>query len=236
MKLIKNINNKVFIFENALNESIVDLLLEDCQKHIEEKNFVARFGLVDNENPKNNMSFNKLITNLNKDEEYIWNNFKNIGSKRINRKDIESPCDRTLLNTANKHISVYLESIYINHINNLKPEHQDVLTYLPGHIMNIHSDTNQEPNLRICTTTLYLNEMKDDDEGGEIVFYGDIMEVDSPEVIKNNIIYTHRPKKNQLIVFDSYFNKIGIQHSVTEIKNWNRHVFRTYWKETKTQN
>jgi hypothetical protein len=182
------------------------------------------------------MSFNKLITNLNEDEEYIWNNFKNIGSKRINRKDIESPCDRTLLNTTNKHISVYLESIYTEHINNFKAEHQDVLTYLPGHIMNIHSDTSSEPNLRICTTTLYLNEMKNGDEGGEIVFYGDITGFESPEVIKNNIIYTHRPKKNQLIVFDSYFNKMGIQHSVTEIKNWNRHVFRTYWKETKTQN
>jgi hypothetical protein len=78
--------------------------------------------------------------------------------------------------------------------------------------------------------------MKDEDEGGEIVFYSDVTESESPEVIKNNIIYTHRPKKNQLIVFDSYFNKMGIQHSVTEIKNWNRHVFRTYWKETKTQN
>ena len=97
--------------------------------------------------------------------------------------------------------------------------------------MNLHSDSNPT-NPRLCTTTLYLNDMKDEYEGGEIIFYGDITGFESPEVVEKSIIYKHRPQKNQLVVFDSYFNENGIQHSVTEIKNWNRDVLRTYWQET----
>jgi len=232
MNLIKNIDNKVFIFENVLEESIIDLLLIHNQKNIKENNYVARIGLIDDLDPTNNISFNKSVIDLTDEEKYIWDNFKNTGTKRINKKDIEIPItDYSLLYSIQNPIKDYLRSIYGDYITEYYNQTTSILTYYPGHLMNVHSDSTPH-NPRICTTTLYLNEMKDEFEGGEIIFYGDISGYESSKVIENNIIYTHRPQRNQLIVFDSYFNKEGIQHSVSEIKNWNRDVFRTYWQET----
>jgi Rps23 Pro-64 3,4-dihydroxylase Tpa1-like proline 4-hydroxylase len=232
MNLFKNIDNKVFIFENVLDESIIDLLLANSQKNIKEKKFVARFGLKDVAT-HSGISFNKLITDLNEEELYLWNNFKNNGSKLISRKDIESTVtDSFLVNIVNEKIKDYLKTIYSEYIDKYYSQTEDILTYYPGHLMSIHSDGNQSTNSRICTTTLYLNKMKDKYEGGEIIFYDNITGFESKDIVQKNIIYTHRPQRNQLIVFDSYFNKEGIQHSVSEIKNWNRDVFRTYWQET----
>lgn len=232
MKLIKNIDNKLFIFENVLHPSLIDLLLERCKDNIHQQNFVARFSLIDDSEPINNISFNKLYTELNDEERIMWNSFKNSGNKRIGRKDIETPLnDYSLHYTINEQLKEYLQIIYGEYLKDYYVQNEDILTYYPGHLMNLHSDSNPT-NPRLCTTTLYLNDMKDEYEGGEIIFYGDITGFESPEEIEKSIIYKHRPQKNQLVVFDSYFNKNGIQHSVTEIKNWNRDVLRTYWQET----
>ena len=48
--------------------------------------------------------------------------------------------------------------------------------------------------------------------------------------LDKNIIYTYIPKRNQMVIFDSCFNEEGILHSVTKIKNWNRSVYRIYFK------
>jgi Rps23 Pro-64 3,4-dihydroxylase Tpa1-like proline 4-hydroxylase len=235
MKLIKNIDNKLFIFENVLHPSLIDLLLERCKNNIHERNFVARFSLIDDSDPNNNTSFNKLFTELNDNEIHTWNNFKNNGSKRIGRKDIETPLnDYSLRYTINEQLKEYLQIIYGEYLKDYYVQTEDILTYQPGHLMNLHSDSNPN-NPRLCTTTLYLNEMKDEYEGGEIIFYDNITGFESPEVIEKSIIYKHRPQKNQLVIFDSYFNENGIQHSVTEIKNWNRDVLRTYWQQNPKQ-
>jgi Rps23 Pro-64 3,4-dihydroxylase Tpa1-like proline 4-hydroxylase len=232
MKLIKNIDNKLFIFENVIHESLIYLLLENSKKNIQSCNYVARFSLIDDVDPTNNISFNKKIDDLTDSERHMWGSFKNNDNKRIGRKDIESPInDYSLRYTIDEQIKDYLKTIYGEYVNQYYLETEDILTYYPGHLMNLHSDSNPS-NPRLCTTTLYLTEMKDEYEGGEILFYGDITGFESPEEINNNIIYRHTPQKNQLIVFDSYFNKTGIPHSVTEIKNWNRDVLRTYWQET----
>jgi hypothetical protein len=67
--------------------------------------------------------------------------------------------------------------------------------------------------------------MKHGDIGGDVLFY------DNEQ--SENIIHTYSAKRNQMVIFDSHFNKPGIPHSVTKIENWNRYVYRVYFKPHK---
>ena len=85
--------------------------------------------------------------------------------------------------------------------------------------MNKHTDAG--PIRRTCTAVLYCNTMLSEYEGGETIFYDDFDNTTE--------VFRYRPNINELVLFDSSFNSDTIHHSVSEIKNWERYVYRVYF-------
>jgi Rps23 Pro-64 3,4-dihydroxylase Tpa1-like proline 4-hydroxylase len=118
------------------------------------------------------------------------------------------------------HYKTMLQSLYHTE---LYASTSDFFMYGPGHYMDTHADGSDS---RICTTVLYLNDMTENDIGGETLFY-DLHD-------ETKIIYKNKPQKGDVIVFDSsLIDNIGLKHSVTKIQNWDRYAHRIYWKNTK---
>ena len=137
----------------------------------------------------------------------------------IDRKD----CDIKIENSIrDKIVSKVKEALYLIYppelYGNFSNKYDSIIKYGPGYKMNRHKDNG--PLSRTCTAVLYCNTMKPEYAGGEVLFYDDST---------NEEIFKYRPNLNELVLFDSYYNKNTIEHSVTEIKNWERYVYRIYF-------
>jgi hypothetical protein len=125
----------------------------------------------------------------------------------------------------NKEILKYIKLIYKNKIDTIGGTLSGILVYKENHYMGIHRDGGPFENPRICTSILYLNNKPENALGGELICY-------SGDYINNKIIHTYSPEIGDLIIFDSFYNKNenALLHSVNTIHNWERFIYRTYWK------
>lgn len=218
MKVYEDISKKFFIYNNVIDESLFDKIFKDINNQIELGNQSIRFS-VENKETKKIYNIDQKLYNKFTDYEKEMFHKKYDANYEILRKD----CDININDRLEENI---MESIYkiikdIYGLNVIKIQHASIIQYLPGYLMRIHHDTNPDKP-RLCTAVLYCNDMKENDLGGEVIFY------DNSE--EKNIVYTYTPKRNELIIFDSHFNEVGIRHSVNEIKNWNRYVYRIYFE------
>jgi Rps23 Pro-64 3,4-dihydroxylase Tpa1-like proline 4-hydroxylase len=219
-ELVTNINSKVYIYDDVISDDMFNSLYDNIEHCIDLGNQVVRFSIRD-KNTHEIISINqKLYKELTKKEKTQFNtDYSNDSTYELLRRDCDLQFSYLDSININSMITNVVSELY--NIKSPKIQYSSGIQYGPGYLMEIHSDEGPA-NQRLCTAVLYCNDKKDGDIGGDVLFYDN--EIDA------NVIYTYTPKKNQLIIFDSYHNEIGIQHSVTQIENWNRYVYRIYYK------
>lgn len=214
MKLKHFIENKVFIYENVFDSNLINYIIEETESEIKNKNFKIRINNVD-------FNINKMIKELTFEETNIYEKIF-VGSDNKNiEKYIEVELFNHIRDKINNTISSYIKTIY--GIEDIKTEQNATLIYKNNHYMMPHRDGGSEKGERLCTSVIYLNDKPQTGNGGDVIFYNDI----------SDIIYTYTPSKGDLIIFDSFNNKLekAILHSVTQIENWDRWVYRNYWEK-----
>jgi Rps23 Pro-64 3,4-dihydroxylase Tpa1-like proline 4-hydroxylase len=220
IKIYEDIHKRFFIYDNVIDNHIYNSIFNEIhtEKHNETQN--VRFS-IENIKTGERISINqKLYKDLSVvDKKLFDKNYDNNDEYVLLRRDSDIILSYELRESINTKISDIINDIYKTNTPNI--EYSSIIEYGPGYLMRIHSDSTPH-NPRLCTAVLYCNDMIDGDVGGDVLFY------DNED--NQQIIYTYKPKKNQLIVFDSEFNKVGIPHSVTKIENWNRYVYRVYYK------
>lgn len=220
MKIYEDISKQFFIYDNIVSEPIFDDIFIQINKQLKLGNKSVRFAVLDKKSNKEFRISQKTYNEFSEHEIEMFNkNYDDTTSYQLLRRD----CD---INLSDNLDTILIENInnivkYIYNLKNVEIEYASIIEYEPGYLMRIHSDATPN-NPRLCTAVLYCNDMKDGDVGGNVLFYDN--DVDQ------NIIHTYTPKRNQLVIFDSYFNEHGIPHSVTKIENWNRYVYRIYYK------
>lgn len=221
MNIVKELPNNTFILENVFDDiSIFDDIISDCKKHEDLGNFFARIEILNKKN-KDIFGLHKNYNELTNSEKFLFDNSDYIKNDNIiiDRKD----CDIKIENSIrDKIVSKVKEALYLIYppelYGNFSNKYDSIIKYGPGYKMNRHKDNG--PLSRTCTAVLYCNTMKPEYAGGEVLFYDDST---------NEEIFKYRPNLNELVLFDSYYNKNTIEHSVTEIKNWERYVYRIYF-------
>ncbi len=125
----------------------------------------------------------------------------------------------------NEKILKYIKLIYKNEKNTIEAHESGVLVYKENHYMGMHRDGGLIETPRICTSVLYLNNKPENGLGGELICY-------NGDYNSNEIVYTYTPQIGDLIIFDSFYNKMenALLHSVNTIHNWERFVYRVYWQ------
>jgi hypothetical protein len=221
MKLYEDVNKQFFIYDNVIDESLFDSILSEIDNELIKGNQSIRFNTKHIKTDTEFKIHNKMYKECNELEIEMFNlNYDNNTDYKLLKRD----CDVMLSQPMNERIINQIIPIIkdLYNTNELEIDYQSIIQYGPGYLMEPHSDSN--PNHpRLCTAVLYCNDMKDGDIGGDVLFYDN-------ETKDKNIVYTYSPKQNQLIIFDSYINEVGIPHSVTKIENWNRYVYRIYFK------
>jgi len=214
------IENKVFIFENTIDSKIIDKILELTKIQIEKSDYKIRINAITN---SGKISFNKNINQLNDSEKNIYKDLLLNSNVLLHENYIDVENNNELREIIDPIIFNYINFLYKENNINIRPKEGNVLFYKHEHSMKIHRDGGGLDNLRVCTSTLYLNEKFENAEGGDVIFYND----------EKEIIYKYTPKKGDIIIFDSFNNQSenSILHSVTKVKNWDRYVYRTYWQK-----
>lgn len=201
------IQDRVFIYKNALPLSLIDSCLKFIQNSFDNKDFFIRYHKDDS---------SVIYLHHNDATKEMMDTFYNSNDTKI-QKVAQIPPTTDITFSLLPFYKNVLESIYkrdvINHTS-------DFFMYGPGHYMDKHADGSDN---RVCTTVLYLNEMTENDIGGETLFY----ELND----ESKVIYEYKPVKGDLIIFDSSLvDQTGLKHSVTKIQNWKRYAHRIYWK------
>jgi Rps23 Pro-64 3,4-dihydroxylase Tpa1-like proline 4-hydroxylase len=223
MKLHEDVNKQFFIYDNVIDESLFDNILNEIDNQLSAGNQLLRFNVVDKKTNAEFKIHSKTYNECSELETEMFNlNYDNNTDYELMRRDCDISLSEFLVEQIINHIDPIIKDVY--NVSELEVEYQSVIQYGPGYLMKIHSDSSPT-NSRLCTAVLYCNDMKDGDIGGDVLFY------DNEQ--SKNIIHTYSAKRNQMVIFDSHFNKPGIPHSVTKIENWNRYVYRVYFKPPK---
>ena len=222
MKLHEDINKQFFIYDNVIDdESLFDNIFLEINNNLKIGNQAVKFDVLNTETNDRFKINNKTYNKLNKLETKMFNlNYDNHSKYKLLRKDSNIDISQSISKKIIIHIEPIIKDLY--NLNKLEIEHQCIIQYGPGCVMPIHTDQNTPDNERLCTVVLYCNDITNNNIGGNVLFYDNELD--------KNIIYTYNPKRNQMVIFDSYFNEQGIPHSVTKIENWNRSVYRIYFK------
>jgi Rps23 Pro-64 3,4-dihydroxylase Tpa1-like proline 4-hydroxylase len=226
IKLYEDTAKRFFIYDDVIDTNIFDIITNEIIDQKSEGNQSVRFAVTNNITNTTfgiYQKFYKDFTDIEK--EMFHKNYDIDTDYELLRRDSDIMLSNQTRETITKNIHNLIKEIYNN--KNIEIEYESVIEYGPGYLMRIHSDTSPG-NSRLCTAVLYCTDMQEGDIGGDVLFYDD-------ETGKN-IIYTYKPKKNQLVIFDSYYNTPGISHSVTKIENWNRYVYRIYFKDPNRKN
>lgn len=222
MKLHEDNNKQFFIYDNVIDdESLFDNIFLEINNNLKIGNQAVKFDVLNTETNDRFKINNKTYNKLNKLETKMFNlNYDNHLKYKLERKDSNIDISQSISKQIIIHIEPIIKDLY--NLNKLEIEHQCIIQYGPGCVMPIHTDQNTPGNERLCTAVLYCNDVPDNGSGGNVLFYDNELD--------KNIIYTYNPKRNQMVIFDSCFNEQGIPHSVTKIENWNRSVYRIYFK------
>jgi Rps23 Pro-64 3,4-dihydroxylase Tpa1-like proline 4-hydroxylase len=223
MKLYEDVNKRFFIYDNVIDESLFDSILSEIDNELIKGNQSIRFNTKHIKTDTEFKIHNKMYKECNELEIEMFNlNYDNNTDYKLLKRDCDVSLSEFLVEQIINQIGPIIKDVY--NVSELEIEYQSVIQYGPGYLMKIHSDSSPN-NSRLCTAVLYCNDMKDGDIGGDVLFYDN-------ERAKN-IVHTYSAKRNQMVIFDSHFNKPGIPHSVTKIENWNRYVYRVYFKPPK---
>jgi hypothetical protein len=223
MKLYEDVNKRFFIYDNVIDESLFDSILSEIDDELIKGNQSIRFNTRHIKTDTEFKIHSKAYKECNELEIEMFNlNYDNNTDYELVRRDCDISLPHRLVQQIINQIDPIIKDVY--NVNELEVEYESVIQYGPGYLMKIHSDSSPT-NSRLCTAVLYCNDMKDGDIGGDVLFY------DNEQ--SKNIIHTYSAKRNQMVIFDSHFNKPGIPHSVTKIENWNRYVYRVYFKPPK---
>lgn len=223
MKLYEDISNKFFIYDNVIEEHLFDELFTEIYSEIKLGNQSIRFAVENNNTNTQFKIYQKKYYELTElEKEMFHKNYDNDTTYQLLRRDSDIGISYSLQQKILKNINQIIENIY--ELDESEIEYSSIIQYGPGYLMGIHQDSTPH-NPRLCTAVLYCNDMEIGNVGGDVIFYDN--EIDK------NVVYNYTPKRNQLIVFDSHFNEWGIPHSVTKIENWNRYVYRIYYKLSK---
>jgi Rps23 Pro-64 3,4-dihydroxylase Tpa1-like proline 4-hydroxylase len=220
MKLHEDINKKFIIYDNVIDETSFDDIFTHVNNELDLGNQSIRFVVLNtttNTEYKIHQKLYNEFTDL--DKEMFHKNYDNDSDYELLRRDCDIGLTSELEIKISKNIKNIVKEIY--NIDDVEIENQSIIWYGPGYFMGIHSDSTPPDNPRLCTAVLYCNDRRDDNIGGDVIFYNNI---------NKNIVHTYSPKRNQLVIFDSYINEYGIPHSVTKIENWDRYVYRIYFK------
>ena len=222
MKLHEDINKQFFIYDNVINdESLFDNIFVEINNSLEMGNQIVAFDVINTETNTRLKINEKPYNKLNKLETKMFNlNYDTDSKHELLRKDYNIDLSKSIREQIMINIEPVIKNLY--NLKKLEIEHQSIIQYSPGYLMPMHSDESNPGNERLCTAVLYCNDVPNTGSGGNVLFYDNQLD--------KNIIYTYIPKRNQMVIFDSCFNEEGILHSVTKIKNWNRSVYRIYFK------
>jgi len=221
MELYKFLGNTTFFYKNIFeDEEFLEKVIKECDRLISENNFFARLGIKLKNNLKN-VSINKNYKEYTDVEKFIFENSDKISTEnfQITRKDIDVNLSYDTTLTLNNKILEIVKYNYPTIAEKIQVEYSSIIKYESGYSMNKHADGNEN---RICTAVFYLNS-KETNKGGDLIFYDSDTD-DSKEFLR------YSPQKNDCILFDSFYNQYTLQHSVDEIKNWQRYVYRIYFK------
>ena len=223
MKLHEDINKQFFIYDNVIDEFLFDNIFAEINNQLSAGNQLVGFRVIDKKTNEEFKIHSKTYNECSELETEMFNlNYDNNTDYKLMKRDCDISLSHHLFKKIINHIDPIIKDVY--NVSELEVEYQSVIQYGPGYLMKMHSDSRLD-NPRLCTAVLYCNDMKDGDIGGDVLFY------DNGQA--KNIVYTYQPKRNQMVIFDSHFNKPGIPHSVTKIENWNRYVYRVYFKPPK---
>lgn len=222
MKLIHNIKNGIFIIQNVFSEELINEIIDELKLNIDNEDFKVRMSYTDEYDKS--FDIKQYYKECDDNVLEIFNKFDSTGVlQKYSECKTSNELDKKILphyRKALKFIYNQYEEFKFNHHGN------DLFKYSPGNFMNKHTDNVSKR--RLCTTVLYLNDMKDNFIGGEVIFYEN-------ELLDSEEIFRYRPNKGDLIIMDSSekTNYIGIAHSVNRIENWDRYVNRIYWNNIK---
>lgn len=218
-KIYEDVQKRFFIYNNVLEESLIDNILSESTEALNKCEHIVRFA-VNNKITSERIDLFKPYTELTDYEKQMFHNsYTNQDTFKLNRRDAELILSHKLSEKIHKIIGDIVKTEY--NINSVNIDFGSVIYYGPEYFMGRHTDGNPSKP-RLCTAVLYCNEAKGNELGGDVVFYENC-ETDT-------VTYTHKPRRNQLIIFDS-LDSLGIEHEVTEIKNWYRYVYRIYFNK-----
>lgn len=217
-KIYEDLDKKFFIYENIIKEEWFGQIDKEVNEQLNLGSQNIRFAIFDKQNQTTFRINQKNYSDLTEYEKEMYHK-KSDESFEIIRNDADINTSKELQEKLNNCIAEIIKLEY--NLNDVTVEHASFIHYSPGHFMTIHSDATPH-NPRLCTAVLYCNIENKNNVGGDVLFYDN--------EITQNIVYTYTPKRNQLVIFDSHINKLGIPHSVTTIQNWNRYVYRVYFK------
>jgi Rps23 Pro-64 3,4-dihydroxylase Tpa1-like proline 4-hydroxylase len=217
-KIYEDAQKRFFVYNNVLEESLIDSILSESNELLKKNEYIVRFAI------KNTVTFETIIdvfkpyAQLTDYEKQMFHkSYTDEDNFKLTRRDGEVTLSYELSEKVHKLIGDIVKTEY--NINTATADHGSIIYYGPEYFMGRHADGN--PNKpRLCTAVLYCNEAKEGEFGGDVLFYENY-ETDT-------ITYTHKPLRNQLIIFDSLYS-LGIDHEVAEIKNWYRYVYRIYF-------
>lgn len=224
MELKKQIDNHLFIYKNVFNnESLLDKYIDESKKSLEQGDFSLNLQLkrtkFDDFSAHNDGGIQNHYENLSDLERFVFFNTKYFNSDyiEIDRKDVDIPLEDHYANQIVDKVKSIIETIYTDCVGKIHVEYSSVIHYDSHYKMNKHRDSDTG---RICTAILYMNS-KEGGTGGDVIFYDNEDE--------NKEIYRYEPVKNDLVIFDSHFNPLTLPHEVSEIKDWERFVYRIYF-------
>lgn len=220
IKSYEHPDKSFFIYENGVDDELFEEIFQMFNHQLKNGNQSVRFAIENIETKKIYAIHQKMYKHFTDYEKAMFHSdYTNSTKYTLLRRDSDITVPYELQCKILAYIDKIISDIY--GIDEVECQYSSGIEYGPGYMMAIHSDATPH-NPRLCTAVLYCNDMKDGDEGGDVLFYDNHKD--------ENVIYTYRPKRNQVVVFDSHINDFGIPHSVTQIKNWNRYVYRIYYK------
>lgn len=216
-KIYEDAQKRFFIYDNVIDESLIDNILTEAKEALHKEEHIVRFA-VTNRTTFEQVDLFKPYSELTEHEKQMFHkSYADDDSWKLNRRDTEIAVSYELSQKLYTLISDIVKTEY--GVNLTSIDHGSVIHYGPEYFMGRHADGNPSKP-RLCTAVLYCNEAKEDESGGDVIFYEDY-ETDT-------VTYTHKPLRNQLVIFDS-LNSLGIDHEVTEVKDWYRYVYRVYF-------
>jgi hypothetical protein len=219
MSIKNNISGRAFIIENATeNTELLNNAIRECNELEKNNSFFARMA-VGMKKYKVSFSFNKEFKDCTEAEKFIFseNGALNYDNVELLRKDSEFSISYDLKCELEEIVLNKVKEIYSDIKDEIAVQHSGLIKYGIGYKMDTHRDGNN----RICTAVLYLNS-KGNNKGGDLIFY------EEDEVTE---LCRYAPIKNDLIIFDSHFYDNTLSHSVDATVDWERYVFRIYFKK-----